>query len=110
MRLHCLRQLVEDKSVANCQQTCCKLIVKTCYHPQACCKLFQQVVTSLQITCCNKPDFSTLDGIEKLVATCWPTHCFSFCFSNFRLFKTSETKITIDPGNILKFLNKPQGS
>ena len=36
--------------------TSCKLIVKTCY-PQACCKLFQQVLTSLQTTSCNKPDF-----------------------------------------------------
>ena len=56
MRSHGLRQLVDDKSVASCQQTCCKLIVKTCYQ-QACCKLFQQVVTSLQMTSCNKPDF-----------------------------------------------------
>ena len=47
-RSHGSRQLVDDKFVASCQQTCCKLIVKTCY-PQACCKLFQQVVTSLQI-------------------------------------------------------------
>ena len=39
MRSHGLRQLVDDKSVASCQQTCCKLILKTCY-PQACCKLF----------------------------------------------------------------------
>ena len=34
MRSHGLRQLVDNKSVANCQQTCCKLISKTCY-PQA---------------------------------------------------------------------------
>ena len=59
MRSHGLRQLVDDKSVASCQQTCCKMIVKTCY-PQACCKLFQQVVTSLQMTSCNKPDFYKL--------------------------------------------------
>ena len=57
MRSHGLRQLVDDKSIASCQQTCCKLIVKTCY-PQACYKLFQQVVTSLQMTSCNKPDFN----------------------------------------------------
>ena len=31
--------------------SCGRLIVKTCY-PQACCKLFQQVVTSLQMTNC----------------------------------------------------------
>ena len=27
---------------------------------QACCKLFQQVVTSLQMTSCNEPDFNRL--------------------------------------------------
>ena len=67
MRSHGLRQLVDDKPVASCQQTCCKLIVKTCYH-RACCKLFQQVVTSQQMTSCNKPDFNKL--VVKLVATC----------------------------------------
>ena len=34
-RSHGLRQLVDDKSVESCQQSCCKLIVKTCYQ-QAC--------------------------------------------------------------------------
>ena len=43
MRSHDLRQLVDDKPVPSCQQTCCTLIVQTCYQ-QACCKLFQQVV------------------------------------------------------------------
>ena len=57
MRSHGSRQLVDDKSVASCQQTCCKLIVKTCY-PQACCKLFQQVVTCLPMTSYNKPYFN----------------------------------------------------
>ena len=52
-------QLADVKSLASCQQTCCKLIVETCY-PQARCKLFQQVVGSLQMTSCNKPDFSRL--------------------------------------------------
>ena len=71
MHSHDLRQLVNDKTVESCQQTCCKLIVKTCY-PQACCKLFQQVVTSLQMTSCNKPDTNLLhlDEIDKFVATC----------------------------------------
>ena len=59
MRSHGLRQLVDDKSIASCQQTCCKLIVKTSY-PQACCKLFQQVVTNLQIESCNKSDLTDL--------------------------------------------------
>ena len=54
MPSHGLQQLV-----ASCYQTCYKFIVKTCY-PQACCKLFQQVVTSLQMTSCDKPDFNTL--------------------------------------------------
>ena len=62
MHSHDLRQLVGDKSVASCQQTCCKLIVKTCY-PQVCCKLFQQVVISLQMISCNKR------GFDGLVAT-----------------------------------------
>ena len=72
IRMHSygLRQLVDDKSLASCQQICYKLIVKTCY-PQACCKLFQQVVTSLPVSSCNKPDFEQtvllqLDEIDKL--------------------------------------------
>ena len=52
MRSHSLRQLVDDKSVASCQQTCCKLIVISCY-PQACCKC-------LNTTSCDKPDFNRL--------------------------------------------------
>ena len=51
MHPHGLRQLVHNKSVASCQQTCCKL--------------FQQVVRSLQTTSCNKLDFNTF------VATWW---------------------------------------
>ena len=46
MHSHGLRQLLDDKSVASYQQTCCKLIVKTCY-PQA---LLQVVLTR-----CNEP-------------------------------------------------------
>ena len=65
MRSHGLRELVDDKSVASGQQTRCKLIVKTCY-PQACCKLFQQVATSLILT-----DLSQLDEIDKFLETCW---------------------------------------
>ena len=52
-----------------------KLIVKGCY-PQACCKLFQQVVTSLQVTtnsiltdfsCCNLIELvSFLQLVDKL--------------------------------------------
>ena len=41
MRSHGLRQLVDDKSVASCQQVCCKLINLT--------GLLQLVLTS-----CNK--------------------------------------------------------
>ena len=53
------------------QQTCHKLIVKTCY-PQACCKLFQQVLANLQMTSYNKlvnTDSLKLDKIDKFVAT-----------------------------------------
>ena len=65
MRSHGLRQLVDENSVAVCQQTCFKLIVKTCYS-QACCKLLQQVVTSLQMTSCNKPDFKDLLQLHEI--------------------------------------------
>ena len=71
IRSHGFRQLVYDKSVASCQQTCCKLIVKTCY-PQACCKLFQQVLANLQMTSYNKlvkTDSLKLDKTDKFVAT-----------------------------------------
>ena len=62
---HGLRQLVEDKSVASCQQIGCKLIAKICY-PQACCKLFQQVEASLQMTrCLILTDLAQLDKLDK---------------------------------------------
>ena len=53
--------------------TCCKLIDQTCY-PQACCKLLQQVVPSLQMTSCDKRDFNRLLVATwgwKFIATCW---------------------------------------
>ena len=34
--------------------------MKNVFHTQACCKLFQQVVTSLQMTNRNKPDLNRL--------------------------------------------------
>ena len=75
MRSHGLRQLVDDKSVASCQETCCKLIVKTCY-PQPSCKFFQQVVRSLQMTICSNPGiltalFQLYIKTNEFVATCW---------------------------------------
>ena len=100
MRSHGLRQLV-----ASCYQTCYKFIVKTCY-PQACCKLFQQVVTSLQTTsliitsvCRAQSNFITLFThdiqrytVSVLILTdrdvqsqqCSPSSivfCFLFCIS-----------------------------
>ena len=51
---HGLRRLVDEKPVASCPQTYCNFIFKTCYS-QARCKLFQQVVVSLQMTSCNVP-------------------------------------------------------
>ena len=66
VRMHGLRQLVDDKSVASYLRTCFKLIFKAC-DPQTCWKFFQQVVTNLQMTSCNKSDF---DRVVKLsVAT-----------------------------------------
>ena len=51
MRSHGLRQLVDDKSVASCQQTCCKVIVKTCYHGLAtnCFNKFKGLAASLKM-------------------------------------------------------------
>ena len=62
MRSHDLRQLkacahfvrnnlyfiFDHKSVAIRKQTCCKLIIKTCYL-QAYCRLFQQIVTIMSV-------------------------------------------------------------
>ena len=57
MRSHGLRQFVDDKSVASCRhihllQVNCRNLLST--------GLLQQVVTSRQITNCNKPDFNML--------------------------------------------------
>ena len=65
-----LRQLVDDKSIASYRQPCCKLFIKTCY-PHACCKLFQQVVTSLQMKNCNKPDFNRLNYYKLIEWNCY---------------------------------------
>ena len=62
-------QLIDDKSVASCQQTCCKLIVQTCY-PRAFCKLFKQVITILQVTSCSKPDFNEICNLMKSSFSC----------------------------------------
>ena len=64
MRSYGLRQLVDDKSVGSCQQTFCKLIVKTCYPqaPASC-----STSCSLEITSCNKPDFNRLTSYFKRI-------------------------------------------
>ena len=80
-----LRKLVDDWSFASCQQTYCKLVGKTCY-PQACCKLLQQVVTSVQMVNCKNlilVDLLQLGEIEKVVASCQPEYCFP---GNLRFF------------------------
>ena len=76
MRLHGLRQLVDDKFVASCQQTCCKMIVQICWA-MGLLQLFQQVVTSLQITNCNKPDFNRVKfgKIDNLQQVCGVFGC-----------------------------------
>ena len=47
---------------ASCQQTCCRLISST-----GLLRLFQQVVTSLQVTSLTLTDLLQLDEIDKLV-------------------------------------------
>ena len=49
--MHGLRQFVDDKSVANCQQTCGSLMVKTCYL---------QALAASCLNNCKKPDFTGL--------------------------------------------------
>ena len=46
-------------------KVCCMLSTDVFQAEQASCNLFQQVVTSLQMTSCNKPD------LNRLVATWW---------------------------------------
>ena len=66
---HRLLRLSDNKSAAGCQQAWCKLIVKT-FYPQAWCKLFQQLVTSRQISSCNKSDFHRLAASWWIQQTC----------------------------------------
>ena len=61
MRSNPLLRLDDNKSAASCQQAWCKLIVKT-FYPQARCKLFQQLIASLQISSCIKSDFHRFDS------------------------------------------------
>ena len=49
--------------------SCSIRLVKTCY-PQACCNLFQQLATSLQISSCNKSDFHELASTWWIQQTC----------------------------------------
>ena len=58
------RQLDDAKSVASCQQTCCKLIVKTSYPRQ-----FRQIATSLQSGSLISSHSLQLDEIDKFFAT-----------------------------------------
>ena len=73
IRSHRLLRLDDNNSAASCQQTWCKLIVKS-FCLQVWCKLFQQqqrvfkyqVATSLIFT-----DLLQLDEVNRLAATCW---------------------------------------
>ena len=64
-----MRQLVDDKYVASLSTDLLQVGCQNLLPIQACCKLFQQIVTSLQMTSCNKPDFDRLGEIVKFVAT-----------------------------------------
>ena len=55
----CVRMACDSLLTTNLLKVVDRLVFKTCYS-QACCKLFQQVVTSLQMTSCNKPVFNRL--------------------------------------------------
>ena len=60
MRSHGLRRLVTTSLLQVVNR-----LVASWWFQQACCNLFQQIVTSLQLTSCNKPDFN------RFVATWW---------------------------------------
>ena len=61
MRSHRLLPLDDNKSAASCQQTWCKLILKTLY-PQAWYKLFEQLAASLQLLSWIESYFHRLDA------------------------------------------------
>ena len=74
MRSHGLRHIVTTNllHVATGLLHVVNRLVASCLFQQTCCKLFQQVVTSLQMTNCNKilTALLQLDEIGKFVATC----------------------------------------
>ena len=84
----------------------CRLVINTCY-PQACWKLFQQLVTSLQMTKCNKPDFtrptatwwnwqvSLLQLLDKLQQAGKINNCGVFCWVRKTCRSTAETLIFV---------------
>ena len=78
----------DNKSVASCQQTCCKLIFST--------GLLQLIsiscITSVQMTNCNKPD------CNRLVATWWNWQV-CWCSSNI----PSHEQIWIDSNYCRKY-------
>ena len=97
---HGLRQLVDGKSIASCQQTCCKLIVKTSYA-QAYCKLFQRVVTSLQMTSLLKLT-SLLPLVDNLQSCKAANNYYKSWFlivfkSAFHSFLSMQTEINFVP-------------
>ena len=67
--LRCVRMACDSLLTTSSLQIVNRLVAgwlsKFVIHRQACCKLFQQIVTSLQMTSCNKPYFN------RLVAAWW---------------------------------------
>ena len=57
---HGLHPLVEDKCVESCQQTLLQVDCQNLLSTDLLYKLFQQVVTSLQMTSYNEPDYNRL--------------------------------------------------
>ena len=87
MRSLCLRQLVDDKSVASCQD----LLRVNCQNslPSACCKLFQRVIISIYTrknlaTCSN--------SANKPLTSCVRTACYK-CQQVWNNLLTTCTKL-----------------
>ena len=67
MHSHGLQKLVDDKSVAICQQTSCEFIVQTCY-PKACCNLFRPSCNNSAID--KLQQAGKIDDLQQVCGPC----------------------------------------
>ena len=70
MRSYGLRQLVDDKSIASCQQTCCKLIISTGFLQVVSTSYNKSANDKLQQRSLILTDLLQIDEIDKFVVIC----------------------------------------